>query len=95
MVEKVPWRQKARLLLGNHPQMIGLVVAGLATAGVIFATLADFLPLTVVAGGAFAVFALLVIRDLMDGDHAGVGRRQTRVKIAQVKRNQKRPAPRH
>jgi hypothetical protein len=87
MVDEVPRRQGPLKLLTNRPQMIGLVVAGLVTAGILAATLTGALPLIVVAGGGFLAIALMVIRDLMDGDHASSRRRPTGVKIAQVKRH--------
>jgi hypothetical protein len=94
MVEEVPRRQRPPKLLHNRPQMIGLALAGAVTVGVLTATLTGALPLIAVAGGGFVAMALLVIRDLLDGDHASAKRRPTRVKVAHMKRNHKPPARR-
>lgn len=42
----------------------------------------------------FIGIALMVFRDLQDGDHEGVGQEATQPKIAQMKQNPKHPAHR-
>ncbi|HET7509975.1 MAG TPA: hypothetical protein VFJ65_06975 [Solirubrobacterales bacterium] len=74
--------------------LVGLTVAALATAGILVAVLTDTLPFVAVVAVGFIGIAVLIFRDLQDGDREEVGQEATQPKIAQMKQNQKHPAHR-
>jgi hypothetical protein len=94
MVDRVP-RSKFLEPLRSRSQLIGLVMAGLATIAVLVAIFTDVLPFVAVVIVGFLGGALLIYRDLQDGNHARQRGHSTQPKIAHVKRHGKRPAPRH
>lgn len=95
MVDGVPRLPKFLEPLRSRSQLIGLAVAGLATVAILIAIFTGVLPFVAVVVVGFLGGALLIYRDLQDGNHARERRRPTRPKIAQVKGRGKRPAPRH
>lgn len=94
MVEPVPGRRNFFRSRAGRTHLVGLTVAALATAGILIAVLTDVLPFVAVVVIGFIGIAVLIFRDLQDGNHEEVGPETTKPKIAQVKQNQKHPAHR-
>jgi len=95
MVKPVPERRNFFRSRAGLAHLIGLVVAGFATAGILVAVLTDAVPFAAVAIVGFIPLALLIFRDLQDGDREGVDQEVTSSKkMPPMERKQEHPAHR-